>query len=75
MKLLPTPATVAEQYLAAIHEVLCDIRTALVGGDQGAVARQPGDELIQLTQEQIAPAPTPPASPTKRTRARAPRTT
>lgn len=38
---LPSPATGTELYLAAIYEVLCDIRTALVGGGQEAEPESP----------------------------------
>lgn len=78
MNELPSPATGVELYLAAVHGVLCDIRMALV--DRGLVRLV--DERIDEALGEVASAvhyaaePAPPAvKPTKRTRARTPRTT
>lgn len=62
---LPPPATGAEQYLAAIHDVLCDIRTAVVGGVPGASdpVEEPDTGRVELTEPAAPPS-------TKRTRTR-----
>lgn len=77
MRKLSEPINGTELYLAAIHEVLCDIRTALVGGDQDGdpqfvadldpriAATTPGPHV----DERFTPS-VPGAIPTKRTRTR-----
>lgn len=64
---LPPPATEAGIYLKAIHEVLCEIRAALVDGPQGASSPvgKPDNPQDSGSVELTEPAPT------KRTRTRA----
>jgi hypothetical protein len=65
MAKLPEPINGTERYLAAVLDVLCDIRAAVVGGAGGNPDQvaEPDTGLVELTE------PDPP-TPTKRTRTR-----